>query len=223
MDKPKRALMLGFSIAAGVLVLFGWLAEAVLHGETQALDAAVRNAVHAWATPELTRLMLGITWLGEVAVLVPLAALLVWRLIATGRGRAARVFLVAAIGAEALDQILKLVFHRARPEAFFGYAEPLGYSFPSGHAIVSCCFYGVAAEILTARMRSRAGRVVTWGGAGILVAAIGFSRVYLGVHYASDVLAGYMAAVIWVAATRAAYEIRLRRTNEARSRTDSSE
>jgi len=223
MEKQNRALVLGFSTAAGVLVLFGWLAEAMLRGQTLAMDTAVRNAVHARATPVLTAAMLVITRLGQVEVLIPLAVLLVWHLKTRGRQQAVRLFLVAAIGAEALEQLLKLVFHRTRPEAFFGYAQPWGYSFPSGHAIVSCCFYGAAAAILTVRMRSHARRVLTWAGAGLLVAAIGFSRVYLGVHYPSDVLAGYMAAVIWVAATRLAYAIRLRRTNGTRVTGDSSE
>jgi undecaprenyl-diphosphatase len=213
MEKQNRTLMAGFLAAAGALVLFGWLAGAVLRGQTMTLDGAVRNAVHAWATPGLTAAMRGVTRLGAAEALIPLAALLLWRLRATGRQRAAVLFLVAAVGAEALELILKLVFRRARPEAFFGYLQPLGYSFPSGHAIVSCCFYGVAAAILTVRMRSRAARALTWAGAGLLAAVIGFSRVYLGVHYPSDVLAGYMAGVIWVAAVRAGYEIRLRRTN----------
>ena len=74
--------------------------------------------------------------------------------------RAALIFVIAALGAEALDALLKLLFRRPRPVAFFGYAQPLTYSFPSGHSVVSCCFYGVAAAILTARMRSPAPRIL---------------------------------------------------------------
>jgi undecaprenyl-diphosphatase len=101
---------------------------------------------------------------------------------------------------------LKLIFRRARPEAFFGYAEPITYSFPSGHSIVSACFYGVLAAILTARMKSRARRIAIWMAAALLAFLIGLSRIYLGVHYPSDVLAGYAAAVIWVVAVRTGYE-----------------
>jgi undecaprenyl-diphosphatase len=211
MEKQSRALVAGFAAAVGALLFFGWLAGAVLRGQTLEMDGAIRNAVHTWASPRLTQAMLGVTELGAPSVLVPLGLLVAWRLYVTGRRRAAAIFAVAAVGAESLDIVLKVVFRRARPEAFFGYAQPLGYSFPSGHSIVSCCFYGVTAAILTVRMRSLAARIATWTVAALLVAAIGFSRVYLGVHYPTDVLAGYVAGIIWVAAVRLAYEIRLRR------------
>ena len=219
MEKPNRALLEGFLAAAAAVLLFGWLAGAVLRGQTINFDNTIRDAVHAWASPRTTTLMRVITELGAPEVLVPLAAVFVWWLAAGRRTRAARAFVLAALGAEALDQVLKLVFQRARPKAFFGYAQPLSYSFPSGHAIVSLCFYGVAAAILTARMSSRAGRIAIWAFAGLLAAAIGFSRVYLGVHYPSDVLAGYAGGVIWVAAVRIGYTLRLRQAN-ARSTED---
>jgi undecaprenyl-diphosphatase len=174
-------------------------------------DIAVRNAIHAWASVPLTYAMRGITQLGSAAVLAILGALLVWRLAAQGRRRAVLIFIAACLGAEALSEILKVVFRRSRPEAFFGYAEPLTYSFPSGHSVMSTCFYGVVAAILTTRRESRTTKLAIWMGAVLLALAIGFSRVYLGVHYPSDVLAGYAAAAIWVGAVRGGYGIWLRR------------
>jgi undecaprenyl-diphosphatase len=112
------------------------------------------------------------------------------------------------LGAEALDQILKLLFNRPRPEPFFGLAAPITHSFPSGHAMVSCCFFGVLAVILAARgapwAASRSKRMAIFAVAAILVALMGFSRVYLGFHYPTDVLAGYAAAVVWLAVVRTA-------------------
>jgi len=105
-------------------------------------------------------------------------------------------FLTVA-GAEILDQVLKYIFHRVRPQAFFGLAEPMGYSFPSGHALVSCTFFGVLAAMAAARTSSRTRRVMYYALAAVLVAAVGFSRIYLGVHYPTDVLAGYAAGVVW--------------------------
>jgi undecaprenyl-diphosphatase len=96
-----------------------------------------------------------------------------------------------------LDLALKHTFHRARPIGFFG-ISPSSYSFPSGHALGSLCFYGVLAAILSARVRGRAARFCIWIAASILVTLIGFSRIYLGVHYPSDVIAGYCAAAVWV-------------------------
>jgi undecaprenyl-diphosphatase len=174
-------------------------------------DTAVRDAIHAWASAPLTYAMRGVTQLGSVTVLVALGVLMVWRLAAQGRRRASLIFIAACVGAEALSEILKLVFRRPRPEAFFGFAEPATYSFPSGHSVMSACFYGVVAAILTTRMESHATKIAIWTGAAFLAVAIGFSRVYLGVHYPSDVLAGYAAAAIWVGTVRAGYEIWLRR------------
>jgi undecaprenyl-diphosphatase len=115
------------------------------------------------------------------------------------------VFAVAALGAEALDQIMKLLFYRPRPEPFFGLASPVTHSFPSGHAMVSCCFFGVLAAILAARQPSLLKRIAIFAAAALLVALMGFSRVYLGLHYPTDVLAGYAAAVVWLAVVRTVY------------------
>jgi undecaprenyl-diphosphatase len=82
--------------------------------------------------------------------------------------------------------------------AFFGLAEPIGYSFPSGHSLVSCVFFGVLAAFAAARTESRARRWLYYIVAALMIGAIGFSRIYLGVHYLSDVLAGYAGAIVWV-------------------------
>lgn len=143
--------------------------------------------------------MRGCTLLGSALFLVPLGAFLAWRLTRMGRRPAAILLVVAALGGEALDEALKLLFARPRPAAFFGLAQPETYSFPSGHSMASCCFYGALAMIAAARARSRARRWAIWAGAAALIVCIGFSRIYLGVHYPSDVLGGYLAAVAWLA------------------------
>lgn len=209
--KQDRALIAGFLGASAALVFLGWLTRVVLAGESMRFDTAVRDAIHAWASAPLTYAMVGVTQLGEAPVLVALGILVVWRLAAQRRRRAALIFVVACVGAEVLSEILKLVFRRPRPEAFFGFVEPVTYSFPSGHSVMSACFYGVVAAILTTRMESRGRKIAIWAGAAFLAVAIGFSRVYLGVHYMSDVLAGYAAAAIWIGAVRTGYEIWLRR------------
>jgi len=190
--------------AALALILFVWLAREVTRGDALRLDTPIREAVHARSSPPLTATMRGVSLIGSEVVLVPLGVILVWRLVAAKRRRAAVVFGVAALGAEALDQIMKLLFDRPRPEPFFGLASPITHSFPSGHAMVSCCFFGVLAMILAARERSRLKRAAIFAAAGILVALMGFSRVYLGFHYPTDVVAGYAAAVVWLAVVRAA-------------------
>lgn len=205
----NRILHLGLPAAA--LIAFAWLAQGIMRRQTAGFDAAVRNAVHAWATPSLTRIMLVVTQLGSGPFLIAVGTLAVWRISAAGRKRAALLLAVAGVGGEALDQILKLCFHRPRPEAFFGLAIPATYSFPSGHALTATCFYGVLAGLLAARTRPLAGKAGLWALAATLAALIGLSRVYLGVHYPSDVLAGYAAAVVWMAAVRVGYGLRRRR------------
>jgi len=192
-------------VAALALILFVWLAREVTRGDALRLDTPIRNAVHARSSPPLTAIMRGVSLFGSEVILVPLGAILVWRLVAAKRRRAAVVFAVAALGAEALDQIMKLLFYRPRPEPFFGLASPVTHSFPSGHAMVSCCFFGVLAVILAARQPSRLKRIAIFAAAALLVALMGFSRVYLGLHYPSDVLAGYAAAVVWLAVVRTVY------------------
>src|SRR5262245_35887147 len=203
-ERPSRitALMeagVAFSLAAAVLslFLFGWIAGEMREGDTLKFDHAVRNWVHQFASPAMTRVMTAISLLGYnlliVALVIALAAFLFlrWR-------RAAAWLAISMAGALALDLALKYAFQRPRPQPFFG-AAPHSFSFPSGHALCSFCFYAVLAGLIAARTRSMFLRVAVGVTAAALVIAIGLSRIYLGVHYPSDVIAGYLAAAMWVA------------------------
>ncbi len=108
---------------------------------------------------------------------------------------------------------LKYGFHRQRPTAFFG-VDPTSYSFPSGHSLASFCFYLVLAGLLGSRVRSSGLRITIWIVATLLVAAIGLSRIYLGVHYPSDVIGGYLAAAVWVTTLLAVDHMRGRRRSQ---------
>src|ERR1041385_7235542 len=109
MERERKALIAGFTAAVMALCLFGWLATEILRGATRQFDAATRQMVHAWASPWLTFVMLKVTRLGSELVLVPLGALIIWRLIEAGRRHAAVLFIIASLGGEALNQILKLI------------------------------------------------------------------------------------------------------------------
>jgi undecaprenyl-diphosphatase len=198
------------AVALAALVLFASLAYAVVQGEAAAFDAAVRNAVHAASFPALTYAMRGISDLGEAVFLVVLGAIVVWRLVSLGRRRQAGFFVIATLGAEAIDQALKFWFQRPRPEVFFG-PQPPNYSFPSGHALVSFCFYLALAEILMDDRWPRARKLAVWTLAVLLTGLIGLSRVYLGVHYPTDVLGGYAAAIAWLSIVRTADAVHRRK------------
>ena len=215
MDKPTKFkfgyyLVVGILAASTSLLLFGWLAEEMLDADTAHFDAVVRTAIHQFASPPLTHTMEVFSFLGSVVFIVGLTLLAMGLFIYFHRPRAAALLAITMTGAAILDEVLKYAFHRPRPVAFFG-SSPASYSFPSGHALGSMCFYGALAMILSARLASRAARVFLYLGAILLVSAIGISRIYLGVHYPSDVIAGYLAAIVWVGAVGVAQDFIRRR------------
>jgi membrane-associated phospholipid phosphatase len=204
MEKTKHfnsgLLVLGaLLVAVSALFTFGWIAEEMLEGDAQKFDAFAGTAVHQHATPAVTRLMQGFSFLGSVATVSALCLVLLGAFLYFRRFRMAAVLGITMLGMAVLDEALKLAFRRPRPVAFFG-PTPSSYSFPSGHAFGALCFYGVLAAILATRVRGRAAKWCIWTGAVLLIGMIGFSRIYLGVHYPSDVIAGYCAGAAWVAA-----------------------
>jgi undecaprenyl-diphosphatase len=198
---------ISLACAGGCLILFVWLAEEVFHGGFQEYDLGIRAGIHQLASPPVTAIMRAATYLGSVNFL------LVLFLVFTAIAFLARIpyeaaWLAAALaGEELLQYVLKSAFHRARPVAFFG-RSPTDYSFPSGHALGSLCFYAMLAGLLSLHIRSRSARALVWVGSAVLILAIGISRIYLGVHYPSDVLAGYLVAMVWV---NVLFAVRMRR------------
>lgn len=184
------------SIAA--IFLFGWLAEEVFEGATIGFDQTARNAVHETASPFLTDAMKVFSFLGSTVFLVALFLAVAAALYYLKHKRALVLFFITMAGEVVLLTALKLSFRRVRPEPFFDFALPSSYSFPSGHSLSSFCFYGVLAWLITARTENPGLKILVWMLAAALVLMIGLSRVYLGVHYPSDVLAGYAAGLVWV-------------------------
>ena len=155
--------------------------------------------------------MRNVSLLGSVLVLASASVCAVVIFLAVGWPRGALWIAVAVSGGLLLDLALKYGFHRPRPSPFFGITLPNTPSFPSGHALLSLCFYGVLAALLVHRVRRRIFAIFISLAAALLIVAIGFSRIYLGVHYPTDVVAGYLAAAFWVAGLAAADRFRLRR------------
>jgi undecaprenyl-diphosphatase len=196
----SAALVIGLIAAAAAVVLFTWLGSEVLEGQVLSVDDHLRGTIHSIASGGLTTIMLAATLYGGPSFLVPLGLAVALAFFIRGWRRGALLVVITLAGAGLLNWWLKLSFARVRPEAFFDYPLPASPSFPSGHALYAASVFGGLAALLSARLKHRALRVVVWSAAAMLILLVGLSRVYLGVHYPSDVLAGYSVGVIWVTA-----------------------
>jgi len=204
------SLLLGLGTAITALIFFGWLADEVLEGDSRRFDEVTRAAIHQLASPTLTIVMRGFSFVGSTIALTIGTIFVVVRFAMRNLGREAKLFAITMIGAGLLNITLKLAFKRARPEPFFNLSLPETYSFPSGHSLTSAVFFGALAAILTAHIKSRRVRAVIWIVSTLMFLTIGFSRIYLGVHHTTDVIAGFVAALIWILVVRFV-EIQLRR------------
>ena len=205
-------LTVGLAFAAGCLWLFGGLTEDILTNDPLVrYDRAIADYLHGVATAPLTTFFLLVTALGSIET-IALLALIVATILAKGRRWVYLATWIAAVGGSvALDRLLKELF--ARPRPFF--EHPLlvesSYSFPSGHAMVSLVVYGMLAYFAVLALESWRARTAVVFGAVLLVLLIGLSRLYLGVHYFSDVVAGYAAGGLWLSALITATETVRRR------------
>src|SRR5215216_1108442 len=156
------SLLLGLVAAIGTLIFFGWLTDEVLEGDSRQFDEATRAAVHQLASPLLTTIMRGFSFIGSTLVLAVATTIVIVGLATKKLGREAKLFAITMVGAALLNMTLKLTFKRARPVPFFDLSPPETYSFPSGHSLMSACFFGALAAILTARIKSKRVRVILW-------------------------------------------------------------
>ena len=172
----------------GLLAMQIWRLEGGL-----AWDVAILNAIHSTAGPRLDQIAQGLTPLGTKWGVFPATLLVAAKLLYDQRWRPLTYWLLALLGGGLLNRFTKLWLHRLRP-SLWDHVQPSDFSFPSGHAMSSMVF--VAALLLLSPQSER-----RWVGlvGGLFVVAIGWTRLYLGVHYPSDILAGWMLAVAWVA------------------------
>jgi undecaprenyl-diphosphatase len=172
------------------------------------VDLGVAADLHRAALrhPALVRTSTVVSTVFDPNVLrVAATALAVW-LLAVRRPRLASWTLVTIWGAGLLDLLTKITVGRARPVFEVEVAAAVGKSFPSGHALGSIVGCGVLLLVLLPLVRVRAMRWVCWLAAALVVLAVGCARVSLGVHYLSDVLAGWVLGLAWLAATTAAFQ-----------------
>jgi membrane-associated phospholipid phosphatase len=178
------------------LVGVGWLTNDVVDRDgLTAIDLPWHDWFVVHRTSALTSVMVVISFLGQTVVLAVLAAGAVEWLLIRRRYRHAVLVTVTTVGAAVLVPLLKHLVGRARPPAADRLAVETSLSYPSGHSLGSAAVLGALAVVVTAR---RLYRVLAVVAAGLLVMAIGVSRVYLGVHWPTDVLAGWLVGGIWL-------------------------
>ena len=191
-------LVLGIVVALLAGLFFSWLAEEVFAGDLTHVDELVHATVNSFASPALTSVMRAASRFGGPSRLAPVGVVLLIVFLLRRWNRGAVLLAVTMAGAGILDVVLKLGFRRARPEPLFDYPLPSSYSFPSGHALFSFCFFGALAALASRRLHHRWARVLVWIVAAALVLLIGVSRIYFNVHHATDVAAGFAVGCVWV-------------------------
>ena len=198
-------LTIGLGLSLGAIALFAALARWVSGGTVQRLDDAVLSWVSQHRTPWLDALALAGAALGSKGamwIVLILGSLFFWR---SRHLYSMALLWISLLGGYVLNYVLKDAFSRPRPRLVTGDLELLGWrlrfpgspSFPSGHALMSVVIYGTLAYLIVRLEPTRRMRRLTLLAAGVLVVGTGASRLYLTVHYPSDVLAGYLSGFVW--------------------------
>lgn len=207
------SLRLWLMLAAACLLAFGFVDIAdevfsdVLEGdlEAQEFDAAVARYLAQLRSETLTQVAIDLTALGSVSVLA-VFAILAYAAVIGARDRIGFAHLsIALLGALVWPLVLKPLYGRVRPDPVEQLVRVADLSFPSGHAFGAACAYATFAYFCARYTRHRGAEVFAYTFAALLVALVGLTRIYLGVHYATDVLAGFAAGGAWAFALAALF------------------
>lgn len=191
-------LVAGLALVTVAAAAFALLADAVAEGQTQAFDDAILRFMGANGAPWLDMAALEVTALGArvvVYMVVLVASAFLWQ---SRHHYSAALLWVAVLGSGLINTVLKLAFNRPRPDVFPWRTQHVGLaSFPSGHAMTSIVVYGTLAFLIARLAPTPLLKRLTWALAVVVIVLVGLSRLYLGVHYPSDVLAGFVIGGAW--------------------------
>ncbi|MDF2716754.1 MAG: phospholipid phosphatase [Paenibacillus sp.] len=187
-------------LAVSLICAIGFACIAIMIGANKiaAFDSRWIAFIQGLENEPLTKVLKFFTWIGTglpVAAISLLAAIFLYTVL--GHRRELVLLMVVVGGTWLLNYMLKLLFHRDRP-TIYRIAEANGFSFPSGHSMVAFSLYGIIAYLLWTHIPLRAGRVALIAASSLFILTIGISRIYLGVHYPSDVIGGYLASGCWM-------------------------
>ncbi len=199
---PRLETLIGAIGLGGLAIclLLVWalakLSREILERESFAFDTSFLLWFHQLANPTLDNLMVPITQLGNPVFVIPVATLTLGILVGSRRKSAALMFAIACLGGVILNTGLKLVFTKPRPELWHRLIVETSYSYPSGHALGSMVLYGMIAYLLSQRY-PKFSSIIYVAAAGLIL-TICFSRLYLGVHWPTDIMAGLGIGLLWL-------------------------
>lgn len=182
-------------------------AEAVVSGSADPYDSLIMEAVHTIDNPTMTDVMQVVTQLGSHAVIGSTAGITAIAMFRRGRRGEALTVVMCTGGAMAINTLLKHLFQRKRPQELARRIKlPKSHSFPSGHSLLSAATYPIVTQYWV-QDRSASTQVAAHALSGLAILGVGFSRVYFGVHFPSDVLGGFAAGFGWLGLTALSHTI----------------
>lgn len=199
-------ILAGGAVTLGGTYAFAKFAGHVTSGRTQAFDDAVLRWIGEHRPLNLEPVMLEITFLGTGTVVLAVVAVSAMFLWLTRHQYSAALLLISTVGGILLNNLLKVGFDRPRPQVFEWGSQALSSSFPSGHAMSAAVVYGTVAYLAARLQKRHLHRVFTLMAAFLLIVLIAITRLYLGVHYPSDVLAGIIIGLAWASFCMATLE-----------------
>lgn len=205
MNKQKKILLRSFASTIIILIVFGWIAQLVSGQRIAAFDNKITDAVRSVHSDTMTFWMKGFTELGSEIFVILMIVVFAAALAVIGYRREL-IFYLGVIGSSALlNLLLKVIFQRARPD-IDRIVEASGFSFPSGHSMSAFTLYGMTIYFLWKHLKYRWMRTAVILIGTVIIAMIGISRIYLGVHYPSDVIGGYLVSAAWLIMSIGLYE-----------------
>jgi undecaprenyl-diphosphatase len=207
LKRQNSLLLVGFCATAVLLLGFFGIADEMAEGDTHALDRAVLlalrmpgDAADPIGPKWVETTMIELTSFGDTAVLAVIILAVGLYLLLAGKRSLAALAVGAAASGTALSWALKALFDRPRPDFLAHIAEASSASFPSGHAMLSAVVYLTLGGMLAATEKTKRLKAFAIGLAVTLTLIVGFTRIYLGVHYPTDVLAGWALGAAWALA-----------------------
>lgn len=202
--RPEAAILAAFAALAGLTILFVKVAEEVIEGDTGGFDRALLLAFRTSGNPAdpigpawLAEAMRDVTALGSTAVLTLLVITVTGFLLIMHKRQSALMIVLSVVGGTVLGSLMKIGFGRPRPAIVPHLTEVSSASFPSGHSMMSAVVYLTLGALLARTQQNTGVKIYIFAMATGLAMLVGISRVYLGVHWPTDVLAGWALGSLW--------------------------